>query len=164
MSSLPETRFINLLKHISSLPLVRLPEDVELSPPAVAIMFWISRSPGCGVLDIAKGLQLTPPTISVGIGRLEKAGWLERRGDPEDRRAHPVFLTLKGEQLVAHVRAHRTQMLRIFVSVLTQEEQDQLLRLLERGAKALEVGLAEKKNRKIDLIDTTDLSIKVATE
>ena len=146
MSQLPETRFINLLKHISSLPIFRLPEDVELSAPAVALISWISRSPGCGVLDIAKGLQLTPPTISVGIRRLEKEGWLERRSDPEDRRARPLFLTQKGEQLVAHVRKHRAQMLKTFLSGLTLEEQEQLLRLLERGAKALASGLVEKNS------------------
>lgn len=143
MSSLPETRFVNLLKHISNLPLVHLPKDIELSPPAVAVMLWISRSPGCGVLDIAKGLGLTPPTISVGISRLESAGWLERHSDPEDRRAHPLFLTPKGEQLVGRVRAHRTSMLRIFLSALSREEQEKLLHYLERGVKALAVGVVE---------------------
>jgi DNA-binding MarR family transcriptional regulator len=143
MSSLPETRFINLLKYVSSLPLMRLPEDVELSPPAVALLSWISRSPGCGVLDIAKGLQLSPPTISVGIRRLVKEDWLERRNDPNDRRAHPLFLTAKSERLIAHVRAHRTRMLQTFLSGLTPEEQEQLLHLLERGVKALETEVVE---------------------
>jgi DNA-binding MarR family transcriptional regulator len=144
MTSLPETRFINLLKHISTLPVVRLPEDIDLSPPAVAILFWISRSPGCGVLEVAKALGVTPPTISVGISRLVKAGWLERGSDPDDRRAHPIFLTSKGERLVAHVREHRTKMLRIFLSALTPDEQEQLLRFLERGIQALEIGLVDK--------------------
>ena len=147
MSSLQETRFVNLFKLISTLPLVRLPEDIELSRPAVTVLLWVSRSPGCGVLDIAKGLQLTPPTISVGIGRLVKAGWLERRNDPKDRRARPVFLTPKGEKLVAHVRVHRTQMLRTFLSGLTLEEQEQLLHLLERGVNALEAALVEKTDQ-----------------
>jgi len=142
MEPLPEIRFVNLLKHISKLPIVRLPEDIDLSPPAVAIMSWIARSPGCGVLDISRGLNLTPPTISVGIGRLEKAGWLERHSDPEDRRAHPLFLTPKGEQLIAHVRAHRSRMLKIFLSAFSDEEQEQLFRFLERGIRALEVGIA----------------------
>jgi DNA-binding MarR family transcriptional regulator len=143
MEPLPETRFVNILKHISSLPIVRLPEDINLSPPAVAIISWVARSPGCGVLEISRGLNLTPPTISVGIGRLEKAGWLERRSDPEDRRARPLFLTSKGEQLVAHVRAHRSRMLKIFLSALSEEEQEQLFGFLERGIQALEVGVLE---------------------
>jgi DNA-binding MarR family transcriptional regulator len=147
MSSLQETRFINLLKHISTLPLIRLPEDIELSRPAVTVLLWISRSPGCGVLDIAKGLQLTPPTISVGIRRLEKAGWLERRNDPEDRRARPLFLTPKGEVIVAQVRVHRTQILGTFLSGLTQEEQEQLVHLLERGVNAMEAALVEKNDQ-----------------
>jgi DNA-binding MarR family transcriptional regulator len=140
-----ETRFIKLLKHISILPVVHLPKDIGLSPPAVAIMLWVDRSPGCGVLDIAKGLGVTPPTISVGISRLENAGWLERRNDPEDRRSYPLYLTSKGDQLVARVRAHRTQMLRIFLSALSIEEQEKLLHFLERGVKALEASVSENK-------------------
>lgn len=143
MTTLPETRFINLLKHISSLPIMHLPDDIELSPPAVALMSWVARSPGCGVLDIAKGLGLTPPTISVGIRRLEKAGWLERHRDPEDRRSHPLYLTPKGEQLITRVRAHRARMLRIFLSALSLEEQDQLLHFLEQGIKTLETVVAQ---------------------
>jgi DNA-binding MarR family transcriptional regulator len=142
MTTLPETRLINLLKHISSLPIMHLPDDIELSPPAVALLSWVARSPGCGVLDIAKGLGLTPPTISVGIRRLEKAGWLERHCDPEDRRSHPLYLTPKGEQLISRVRAYRAKMLRIFLSALSLEEQDQLFHFLELGVNALEAGMA----------------------
>lgn len=138
MSISPEARFIDLFKQIGRLPIVHLPEEVELSASAVALLLWVSRSPGCGVLDIAKGLHLSPPTISVGTHRLAKEGWLERCKDPQDRRSRPLYLTAKGEKLIQRVREHRTQMLRIFLSGLTLDEQELLMNLLERAVGAME--------------------------
>jgi DNA-binding MarR family transcriptional regulator len=140
----PENRLLALLRHMGTLPLMRLPETVELSPPAVGLIGWVDRSPGCGVLDIAKGLHLAPPTISVGIRKLEKSGWLERRHDPNDRRARPLYLTPKGEELMQRVRAHRTQMLKFFLDGLPPTEQEQLLDLLERAISIMAENLASK--------------------
>jgi len=137
----PENRLLALLRHMTSLPLLHGPKDVKLSPPAVALLTWIDRSPGCGVLDIAKGLRLAAPTISVGIRRLEKGGWLERRRDLQDRRARPLFLTSQGMAAMQQVRAHRTDMLKFFLSGLTSGEQEQLLDLLDRAITAMETNL-----------------------
>jgi DNA-binding MarR family transcriptional regulator len=133
MSTTPETRLPNLLRHLSTLPLLQLSEDIELSRSAITLLTWVSTCPGCGVVDIAKGLKLSPPTISVAIRRLVKDGWLERRSDPEDRRARPIYLTPKSEDFILRLRMHQTRMFKIFLSGLTLEEQDLLLSLLERA-------------------------------
>jgi DNA-binding MarR family transcriptional regulator len=138
MTILSETRLLNLLGQLSTLSVMQLPEDIELSRPAISLLTWISSSPGCGVVDIARGLHLSPPTISVGIRRLIKGGWLERRHDPEDRRARPVYLTRKGKAFIKDLRAHQIKMFRIFLSGLSTEEQDQLVRLLEQAISSLE--------------------------
>jgi DNA-binding MarR family transcriptional regulator len=138
MTILPETRLLKLLGQLSTLSVMQLPEDIELSRPAISLLTWISSSPGCGVVDIARGLHLSPPTISVGIRRLIKGGWLERRHDPEDRRARPVYLTRKGKAFIKDLRAHQTKMFRIFLSGLSTEEQDQLISLLEQAISSLE--------------------------
>lgn len=137
----PEARLLSLFRRIRSLPVLHIPEDVDLSPPAFFLLNWVSRSPGCGVLDIAKGMRLAPPTISVGTRRLVKAGWLERRQDPQDRRGKPLFLTPEGEGLIDHVRQHRYQMLNLFLSGITPDEQEQFLSLLEKAINAMEVTL-----------------------
>ena len=137
----PEARLLSLFRRIRSLPMSHIPEDVDLSPPAFFLLNWVSRSPGCGVLDIAKGMRLAPPTISVGTRRLVKAGWLERRQDPQDRRGKPLFLTPEGEGLIDHVRQHRYQMLNLFLSGITPDEQEQFLSLLEKAINAMEASL-----------------------
>jgi DNA-binding MarR family transcriptional regulator len=138
-----ENRLLSLLRHLGTLPLLHIPDDIKLSPPAIAQLAWVSRSPGCGVLDIAKGLNLSPPTVSVGINRLVKEGWLERQNDPKDQRSRPIFLTAKGEAMMAHVRQRRNEMLGFFLSGLTADEQEQLLNLLERAVTEMERKLNE---------------------
>jgi len=143
MSNSVENRLLSLLRHLGTLPLLHIPDDLGLSPPAVAQLSWVSRTPGCGVLDIAKGLRLAPPTVSVGIRRLVSAGLLEQRSDPNDLRVRPLFLTQQGEELVNRMRGHRTQMLKFFLSGLEEFEQEQLLELLERAVNEMERKLNE---------------------
>jgi DNA-binding MarR family transcriptional regulator len=135
----PEDRLLRLLNHMSSLPLAHAPfKEHNLTPAQFTLLRWVTRNPGCGVLEIAKGLHLAPPTVSVGIRRLVRAGWLERRHDPCDKRAKPLYLTPEGEKLMEKVIAHRNHILKLFLSGLAIGEQEQLLDLLERGVRAVE--------------------------
>jgi len=60
--------------------------------PQLILLDWIAASPGCGIQEIATGLGLTAPTVSVGVRRLETAELLEHRPDPQDGRAIQLFL------------------------------------------------------------------------
>jgi DNA-binding MarR family transcriptional regulator len=137
MSVLPEERFIDLLKQITEIPLTFLPDEIEISRSAVPLLMWVARTPGCGVLDIAKGLQLSPPTISVGIHRLVNDGWIERRKDPSDQRVRPLFLTSKGDAVVQQIRDHRKRVVRVFLAGLTPDEQQLFFSLMEKAVKAM---------------------------
>ena len=50
--------------------------------------------------DLARMLMLSPAGMTNRIDRLEAAGWIERRNDPDDRRSSLVRLTDDGRQLV----------------------------------------------------------------
>ena len=134
----PENRMLDLLKRMSRLPVMKPPSESPLSMSQVAMLNWVARSPGSGVREIAQGLCVTPPTISVGVRKLIKDGWLEQREDPQDRRARPLFLTEKGHAFVEIIQQHRTQTIKLFLSGLSNYEQEQLISLLDRAISALE--------------------------
>ena len=134
----PENRMLDLLKRMSKLPMMKPPSESPLSMPQVTMLNWVARSPGCGVREIAQGLHVTPPTISVGVRRLIKDGWLEQRNDPDDRRSRPLFLTDKGKAFVDIIQQHRAQTIKSFLSGLSTNEQEQLISLLDRAINALE--------------------------
>ena len=141
----PENRMLDLLKRMSRLPVMKPPSESPLSMPQVAMLNWVARSPGCGVREIAQGLHVTPPTISVGVRKLIEDGWLEQRNDPGDRRARPLFLTEKGDAFVEIVQQHRTQTIKSFLSGLSIDEQEQLFSLLDRAISALETAQIQEK-------------------
>lgn len=133
MTITTETRFLNLLKRLRTIPILQLPDDISLSRSAINIISWVENFPGSGVVDIANGLGLSAPTISVGIRRLVKDGWLERRSDPHDGRSLLIFLTPKGHSLMKRLKTHQNKIFKVFLSALNLEEQNILLDLLEQA-------------------------------
>ena len=142
-SDTPESRMEALLQRLSALRLMRLPTHFELSPPLVAALYWISRHPGCGVQELAEGLKVTPPTVSVGVRRLIKESWLECRRDPDDKRAKPLYITEKSETLLKQLRMHQRAAMKEFLSGLMPEEQETFLTLFDKAVSQVENNLRE---------------------
>jgi DNA-binding MarR family transcriptional regulator len=115
-----------------------------VSPSQMALLDWIAASDGCGVQDIADGLNLTPPTVSVGVRRLEEAGLLKRKPHSQDKRAVQFFLTSKGQSLQKQSQNFRRQKLELILSGLTQQEQETLLELLTKALQAAESNIVEE--------------------
>jgi DNA-binding MarR family transcriptional regulator len=136
---------LDLLRRMSRLPVMKPPSEFPLSMPQVTMLNWVARSPGCGVREIAQGLHVTAPTVSVGVHRLIKDGWLEQKDDPNDGRSRPIFLTEKGQVLWDIIQQHRTQTIELFLSGLSTDEQEQLISLLDRAISALETAQEPEK-------------------
>jgi DNA-binding MarR family transcriptional regulator len=54
--------------------------------------------------EIARHLQVQPATMTKMLKRMEKAGFVERRPDPEDQRVSRVYLTEAGRTVRADVQ------------------------------------------------------------
>ena len=79
------------------------------------------------------GGSFTAPTVSVGVHRLIKEGWLEQKDDPNDRRSRPIFLTEKGQVLWDIIQQHRTQTIELFLSGLSSDEQQKIFSRFHRA-------------------------------
>jgi DNA-binding MarR family transcriptional regulator len=68
----------------------------------------LNAYPGISGADLARMTFLTPQTIGVIVGNLEKAGAIARQKNPTHGRALQWVLTPKGQKLLAaaRVRAH----------------------------------------------------------
>ena len=66
---------------------------------------WIARAPGLRQVELADHLDIEPITLCRIVDRLDEAGLVERRRDPDDRRAWRLHLTPKGVPLVEKLRA-----------------------------------------------------------
>ena len=127
-------KFINLMKRLRKLGLDAYAlKDVSITTAQMTLLDWISTSPGCGVQDIANALKQTAPTISVGVRKLEKSKLVERKPNPKDRRSVQFFLTPKGNELQKQIQRYQHRKFQLLLSGLIPQEQERLLKLLEKA-------------------------------
>ena len=63
------------------------------------------RREGSSQAALAEHLEITPISLGRLVDRMEKAGWVERRGEPADRRAYRLYLTERAHRLRPQLRA-----------------------------------------------------------
>jgi MarR family transcriptional regulator for hemolysin len=68
-----------------------------------AVMARLDRSEGLKQAELAEMLDLQPITLTRLLDRLCDNGLIERRPDPEDRRAKRLFLTPAARPLLGHL-------------------------------------------------------------
>lgn len=67
-----------------------------LSVPQIGALIGIHHRGACGVSDVGDELGVTRAAASQMLERLVQAGLVERREDPDDRRAKRIVLTERG--------------------------------------------------------------------
>lgn len=63
-----------------------------------AIMEQLDFTDGMRLTDLAAGAQLTPQSAGEIVDQLEALGYVERRPDPDDRRAKRIYRTKKAKR------------------------------------------------------------------
>lgn len=87
--------------------------------------------------ELAQGLQISKPSTSVMLDRLEENGFVRRIQSDSDRRAAHVHLTTKGDQAAhLHVDMHK-RFAHLLTKDLTVSEKDILIVLLNKALQAL---------------------------
>jgi DNA-binding MarR family transcriptional regulator len=108
MSQPPESESLDLLlAQICKLKHARVQALLETlglyeGQPSMLRTLWAQE--GLTHTELARHLRVQPATITKMIKRMEKAGFLERRPDPEDQRVSHVYLTEAGRAVQADVR------------------------------------------------------------
>lgn len=90
--------------------------------------------------DIAEFFSQSPRTVTEAIDGLERDGLVERKPDPDDRRAKFVTITPKGIEAVAKTEPLRRQLIDQTFGTLSVEERDTMLRLLSKAGASLQDG------------------------
>lgn len=116
----------------------------------------LSRREGLRQAELAELLNVQPISLARLIDRMENAGWVERRPDPNDRRAIQLYLRPKVDPIIDEMFAVSMATRAAALSGFTDAEQELLLELLPRmmnnlrnnmpSAPADVVELTEKEN------------------
>ena len=76
-----------------------------ITGPQMRAVIAIMRFPGINQGALADRLDVEPITTCRMVDRLEQAGLVERRRDPQDRRAWQLFLTEAAEPIAENLQA-----------------------------------------------------------
>lgn len=100
------------------------------------LLSQIKRSPGLGVCGLADAEQMSRPTMSGHVKRLEAAGWIVRAGHAEDGRRSGLAITPAGLRQLDTIRRLRNDWL---AARLAKLEPDARRRLEDAAAPLLDL-------------------------
>ena len=125
-----------LLKDVTRLYTRRFEERAQalsLTLPQCKALTYLARNEGVSQKRLAELIEIDPMSLVRILDRMEADGWVERRADPQDRRARCLVVTDQARpiielvwQIVAETRAEA-------LAGLTDPERAQLMSLLERA-------------------------------
>src|SRR5689334_8676968 len=112
----------------------------EITPEQYWLLRLLHRRGPMSISELAEVLGVTGSSITTACKRLEKAGLVrrERQGEGCDERVVLAVLTAQGVEQIEAWQQERREMLSHMLSPLTQQEQDELQRLIERVLEAAE--------------------------
>jgi DNA-binding MarR family transcriptional regulator len=87
----------------------RLTPPSGLSLTAISTLRTLELTGPCRLSELATGQGVTQPAMTQLVTRLERDGYAERGGSPEDARVVLVRLTAAGRDLLRHRRRTRTE-------------------------------------------------------
>jgi len=107
-------------------------QRVGVSVLDAQLLMSISKTPGIGGSELADREQVSRPSMSGHLKRLQAAGWITRDPvDHDDRRRVGVRLTEAGESALNSIRRTRNDWLAARLVRLTPEERERLAAAIE---------------------------------
>lgn len=110
-------------------------DDVVTMPQLRVLMLLATRGP-MNLAGVAAGLGVSAPNASRICDRLLKAGMVDRRDDPTDRRHIALTLTADGRALIDRVTRHRRAAIKRVLRNLSADRRARLAAALTDFASA----------------------------
>ncbi len=95
------------------------------------LLFALSNHDGLSNAELAQLLNVTPPTISNMVRRMQKSGFVDKRRDRRDERTTRVYLTEQGRTATIEMAQVIMEVNDIINRGLTPDEQQRLMSALE---------------------------------
>lgn len=131
---IPQIKMIdNLVKKFGDIHLKEI--DLTLSQARILLFLDQERHRIIRQQDIEKALNLTNPTVSGLLCRLEEKEFIKRRIQADDQRCRNIFLTEKAEQIIDSIYQNVRFIERLLFEDLSNEEIKTLCKLLNKVAR-----------------------------
>ncbi|HEY5101853.1 MAG TPA: MarR family transcriptional regulator [Steroidobacteraceae bacterium] len=124
-----------LLKDLGRLYTRRFEERAEalhLTLPQCKTLGYLTRNEGVSQVRLGELAEIDPMSMVRILDYMEAEGWVERRPDPNDRRARCLFIKDKARAILDEIWALADETRTEFLGALSTDESLQLIDMLER--------------------------------
>lgn len=104
----------------------------DITPSHARAMGALTRHGEIRLSELSDHLRIAARTATEVVDALEERGFVQRQGDPEDRRATLVSLTDEGRRVSDAIRATRAAEAERFFGTLSAADQAHLSRILRK--------------------------------
>lgn len=129
----PESNVGFLLHDVSRLLRARFDQRAQalgLTRAQWRVLVHLGARQGINQKALAEILELDTVTLSRHVDRLEASGWLERRRDPNDRRAWLIFLCEKARPTLARMEELAREVQADALRALSEADRKRLVGML----------------------------------
>ena len=106
--------------------------ELNLTPVQAMILGFLNLEDQITSSELGKKTELDSATLTGILDRLEAAGFIERKNNPDDRRSIHIHLTPKGNELskeaIKVIASANTE----FLQILTKEQRRDLFEIIKK--------------------------------
>jgi DNA-binding MarR family transcriptional regulator len=110
-------------------------------------LFYLYKNDGINQEALTDIIKVDKATTGRAIQKLEKAGFVVRHRNPEDKRAYKVFLTEKGQEMRPFVCSALKRWVEMLLKDFTEEEKELMLKLLKKMFENMDLCAAEEDKK-----------------
>lgn len=138
LDKVPELGLMGIVMHRVINRAKGMYQEFDLNASQAGILFSLHQSSAMSQKELAESLNMTPPSITSAIQKMEKGGYIRRKADEKDQRVLRLSLTEKGESCIQSVKQVAEQMRKLIFYEMSEEEIQQFRKFLLRINENLE--------------------------
>ena len=122
LSNVPDLGLLGIVLHRDMKRAKSKYEEFDLNRSQASILFTLHQRSSMSQKELAESLNMTPPSITSAIRKMEQEGYIRRRQDESDQRVMRLALTEKGAACVENVKRVADEMHELIFQGMSPEE------------------------------------------
>lgn len=122
LSNVPDLGLLGIVLHRVMKRAKSKYEEFDLNRSQASILFTLHQRSSMSQKELAESLNMTPPSITSAIRKMEQEGYIRRRQDESDQRVMRLALTEKGAACVENVKRVADEMHELIFRGMSPEE------------------------------------------
>lgn len=130
MNDIPILGLLGIVSHRAKNTAKGMYREFDMNRSSAGVLFTLHQRKTMSQKELAEQLNITAPSITSLIQKMEKSGYITRRPDDQDQRVMRLSLTEKGESLIQSVKDVADRMEQILLEGMSLEERLLFRRLM----------------------------------